>query len=236
MKSIIILALVFGTLNASAEDVYNFYFQKTDEASPTAITKEMAPVAPVQTLKGDLKTDEKKNPSLKNMELGIYRSWVSSSSKRTTHFGKDYDDRAVRDSVSILGSYRFNRYVVADGGFYLLSGWNSRSKDYSAVETKSSYEGSIGLSVIPLHLNVFGYQLLEVGVSAGVMTMTKMKVKEGTPGSSKITEAGDMKKIYGAYLGPHVALNLTRDLGLVFDLKSAANQASVTSVGLRYRF
>ena len=114
----------------------------------------------------------------------------------------------------------------------MFTGW--REKDYKAIDTSKSVEGSLGLSITPLHLNVFGYELLEVGVIGGVMTMSKYNVKEKE--NSHDIKSGEVKKLYGAYLGPRASLNLTRDLGMFFDLKIAANMGAITSLGLRYRF
>lgn len=253
INSILLIALITST-PAMAQDVYNFYFQKNnpgttattptapgtpgvDQKAVTASPETTASVPAANNVKTDLKQEDKTSAILKRMELGIGKAWVNSNSKRKTPSNDTSDDSVQREAIGILGTYRFNKFVAAEGGFFITTGWQEVSKEYDKVANGQGFEGSVGLSVTPIHLNVFGYELLEVGITGGMMSITKYKAKEKTNGNGETEiDSGDANKIYGVYFGPKVAVNITPAIAAVFELKNVNGLASTSSLAVRYRF
>jgi hypothetical protein len=278
MRLILLLALCFSALfystRSDAQDVYNFYFQKNSPlmgvppvtpqanqqmpiAPMTPQADQQMPIAPV-TLQADQQmpiasvtntVSAQTNPpamdtkAIKRFELGF---GYAAQTYRKTYTGSSPDDNFNSDGATGFGlllGYRFNKYFALD---LAASVTNNHDTD----ETRRMPQGSFGLLITPVHINLFGYEFIELAGTAGVMSGQRIVATSGSwvvsspnnTSSSYSTEEKVEKKetVFGGYVGGRLALNLTRELAIFGDLKqmigSKNKEIAMGMAGLKYRF
>ncbi len=243
---ILVVFSVFALLVSSrsdAQDVYNFYFQKNapqqnPALSPAAPTPATVPAAQSTTISeapaasvAAVTATEKK---FRRFEFGV--SYGSTSfSEEYKYSDSQGEDRFEMSNggtgFGIQGGIRFNKYVALDGMFNVTT---IKSEEYE--DRTRLYQGSFGVLVTPIHINLFGYELLELSASGGVMNGQKAVVKSDFT-KDKLQ---DIDHVYGAYAGGRIAANLTPELAVFFDgkqmLGGGNKSIEMYQLGLKYRF
>lgn len=254
---LLIASILIASTESHAQDVYNFYFQKNQGAmagggvTPLTTTDMMAPNQPqaagpmTNKVQANLVQTPVTAQTLSKWELGAYKSWIGAQSTTTSkdNFSPTsykYKGPINVDGFSLIGAYRFNKFFTAELGAFIGTGWAGGNESHNAIDNGKSYDGSIGFAVVPIHINLFGYELIEIGINGGVMTQTEYKLTENY---NDATRKYDMKldkksKNIVPYLGPKIAVNLTKDLGITIDgrLNPKTDGGGIASLGLRYRF
>lgn len=245
---ILVVFSVFALLVSSrsdAQDVYNFYFQKN---APVPGTTTNSTVTPAPTLTTEPATENKieaAKPLMKPVEeKDAFRRWemmLSYASAAYTTYEKYSDESfgsgeeemsTVASGTGFMTSYRFNKFVSVDGAFYYVKTKN--------VQTPQPYvNGAIGLMVTPLHINIFGYELIEFGVGAGLALTNKLNTEYNTYTNEVVVK--DEKRIYAPYVGTRLAINFVPQLAAVVDARSIVGGESgagggLLQLGMRYRF
>jgi hypothetical protein len=244
---ILVVFSVFALLVSSrsdAQDVYNFYFQKNAPVPVTTTNSTATPAATPTTEPAAENKIEAAKPLMKPVEeKDSFRRWemmLSYASAGFTTYEKYANDSisgegetsTTANGTGFMTSYRFNKFVSVDGAFYYVKTKN--------VQTPQPYvNGAIGLMVTPLHINIFGYELIEFGVGAGLALTNKLKTEYNTY-TDEIT-VKDEKRIYAPYVGTRLAVNFVPQLAAVIDARSIVGGESgagggLLQLGMRYRF
>ncbi len=254
-------AILIGSTESHAQDFYNFYFQKNTGAQaalgpqgpspvPGQVTESQAPLSPPvapTTVQNSIKPVSESKSDFRKYDVSFSKSSVGSPgvvtdrnaygldpSEYETVGSESYDDVYARDAYSLIGSYRFNRFVATEVGVTYSTKWLSDTPEKEGLGDGKDIDGSLGIALTPIHINVFGYELLEIGVLAGVFTQTKFEVDIDRKGNA----SSDKEKVIAPYLGPRLAINLTPELGVVLDgrMKPKSSGGGIASLGIRYRF
>jgi hypothetical protein len=211
-KLSLFVALIFSMLcvQAQAEDVYNFYFQKKskpaiekiEEVKKEAVIPE-PPFDEPEPLKQNTvqtKVDEVK-PVEKDKEWAI-RFGIGSMNfgnmYRPFGSGAVYQGQLAQRAYAIGGAYVISRYFEINGELQVPRG---ESETDISIWWHNNYDTpdlapqlTIGLGVTPLHLKFFGGDFLAIGVDAGVAI-------------------GNPNEISGnsirSYLGPRLTVNFS---------------------------
>lgn len=246
---LIIASILIGSSPSHAQDVYNFYFQKNMGATPNIVTPQgpasspsavaATPVAPVANqVSAEVATTPLEKAAFKKWDIGIAKTWMATPTETKDLFYDDkytYKDAPTKDAYNLSGSYRFNRFVAAEAGIVYSTKWQV---DRSEMGEARSVDGNIGIALTPIHINLFGYELIEIGILGGAMTQTSYKMQKTFNDTKDETKKIDEKKSIVPYVGPRLAINLTQDLAIVMDarLKPQSDGGGFVSTGLKYRF
>jgi hypothetical protein len=156
---------------ASAQDVYNFYFNKGGQP-PVVIqggggaSVPMVPVVPAPVIEQPVATPiapmvqvAQPAPRIRNWGLGFGVATVGSLD---------------RSSYVILGQYHFNRYFALEGALALGSeerGSRSSANERSTARAQGDSRSvpALAVALTPFHLSVFGFETLRVGFQLGLM-------------------------------------------------------------------
>jgi hypothetical protein len=245
---ILVVFSVFALLVSSrsdAQDVYNFYFQKnapvpttTTTALPTATPVD----APVENKIEAAKPVPPQNESeqLRRWELMLSYAGGSFSAEERTTDSSDLGepDTGTQQSFvngegsGLITAYRFNKFVSAEGAFSYL-----KTKNSQADLEKAYHNFGLGLMVTPLHINMFGYELIEFGVGGGLASTYKFDTTYDY--ANRKTKVDKEKHVFAPYAGIRIAVNFVPQLALVVDSKKilGSGQGGVLGqIGLRYRF
>ncbi len=229
MKTLAMLSICLVASQAvSADDVYNFYFQKAP--GPTTVIQggaqktEAQTVEPIpsQPVAAPIKEESavatsapapivEKKSEFKNWELAAGYALVADEIDQFKGWG-------------IAVNYNFNRYLGLGAGFVHAN--DEEFNHYKDNAGRTPFDFHIGAIVTPIHMQLFGYSFLELGLTAGFMTQAKLESKgvvRTTPG----------------YIGPRIAINFTQNFGLIADIRTipinGARYGQATT-GLRMRF
>lgn len=215
MKKIIfvLVAILFSDF-VEAEDVYNFYFQKTpgtneviqngsgQTVNPPATTVPVAAVTPPSS--------------------GRKSHW-----KFTVGYGHDSDSFADVTGAMINVGYNFNKYFGLNTS-YLKK--NAVVNSYWIAAGQPSLDKfDIGFHVTPLTLNAFGVDLFEISFLGGMASVHHIEQPVGNGG-------GVVARDYKPYLGLGFNINFTKNFGLEFFNKFQADDLSSNGEGNPYRF
>lgn len=245
MSSILILLLtVVLTSAAQAQDVYNFYFQKAPGGTVTPSTtvtpqpSTLAPAAPagtpvatpiaqtaIVTTASPTTTEDK--PKFFNWNVQLLRADVSDS----------YSDvnRSVRERLGLQVGYRFSKYVGAEIGSSFGSIYSSW-KDSTGADLSSSFVPYGGLRVNPLHLNIFGTEMLEIFMHGGLMYAAAQGRHPYVAHPADQMNSVPDASLYG-YLGGGVRVAFGDRIGLEFAyrVKNGDDRYGISSVGVDVR-
>ena len=241
---------------ASAQDVYNFYFNKNNpnqkaqiigspgqtnlpsEQSQAPAAKPEIPAEAKSTI-ASIK-EEKKESSFENWEVSIGRAtaygWGDYSSSINGDGTYDYTSNDYySEGMSIGISKNFNRYFGADINLSNLS-----VKDIEGE--KDFLNARLGFSFTPVRLNILGHDFLELGALAGIGSFQQFTIEERENYNSSSwgysEHIVDEKTLFKPFLGARMGLNLTNELGLVLEYAHIeVDDASLgfSNFSLRYR-
>ena len=244
--AIVLISLFFSFIAPThAQDVYNFYFQKNQGVTSSGTTTPGAQPSPKSEASPE-NTDKKETQAaaaatekiekLKRWELGVYKTWAGDTVESVASNDGDMgDDVITSNAFSVQGAYRFNKFFSLDAGVFVST--SPQSQMYTYLSDSKDVNGSLGIRITPIHINLFGYELIEIGINAGVMSMREYVVDDINAYPQEPKEISN-KKVFKPYLGPQIAINLTPELGLIVDgkLQPKTDGGGYASVGLRYRF
>jgi hypothetical protein len=223
MKHLLLNWLLIGVFilvaaTAQAQDVYNFYFQK----SPTATVTPGATSAPLTPTTGEAAPSGA--PATPNNSTTAPAPKEDSTNTFKTHWqvmvGTSQDSANDHPGISLLAGYDLNRYFGIELGEQYYFG---------AMGLPAHLEGLLGVSVTPIHINIFGRETFEIGAVAGVM-------------SASNSQYGRVAQFGGPYLGARVGLRFSDMVSLVttaratFGDRTDGATASAVDLGLRFRF
>lgn len=245
---VLIVFSVFALLVSSrsdAQDVYNFYFQKNAPTATTVTPTQSAPVstseegptqAKVESSKSVAAQAEEKKDDFRRWEMMLSYAAVSFTTNETEVDGLDrrgeYEMGTNASGTGFMTGYRFNKYVSVDGAFYYI-----KTKNVGA--SRPYVNGGLGFMITPLHINLFGYELIEFGVGGGVVTTNKLDTDYNlSTGESVVT---DEARVFAPYAGTRIAVNLVPQLALVVDGRTVIGGETgagggLMQLGMRYRF
>ncbi len=245
---ILVVFSVFALLVSSrsdAQDVYNFYFQKNAPVPTTTTNSTTAqPAASVTETPAENKIEATKPTPKPAEEKDEFRRWEMMLSYATVSFSTneteissldrrdDYEMSTNATGTGFMTSYRFNKFVSVDGAFYYI-----KTKDVGA--SRPYVNGALGFMITPLHINLFGYELIEFGVGGGVVTTNKLDTDYNIDTQESVVT--DEARVFAPYAGVRLAINLAPQLAIVMDGRSVVGGdtgagGGLAQLGMRYRF
>ena len=236
---LLLLALSFPFFPAGGDDVYNFYFQKAPgpvtvnqggpaKASPTE--KAAAPTSGEESDGDDVESSAPTPTPPKSGASSIavappppqkpgHYKWQLTLGRSQVVQGIDqpgYHRHAHYNAYGAAAKYSFNRYVGIDAGLII-------SSNGGQISLGDAFQANAGVSIIPLHLQLFGFELLEVGILAGFLTASV-----GPNPSDRAVKA---------YTGIETNINFSEQLALTTRYKMYDGvDFGHGLVGLSYRF
>lgn len=217
---------------AYAQDVYNFYFQKSAAPSatvngvpvdpqtaassqgvtPAAASAVIAPVAPSSTITTSAPPPAKDD----------FRHWQANIA-----WGTIVDQAKQVNGLAFGGEYAFNKYLGLQGE--IMTGkaskyWheNTESDAYNATR----FAAALGAKLTPIHVQLFGWTFIEFSVLGGVMSAT----------SREPSRHNDAR--VASYAGFGATLNLSESTTLItqYKFEDADPQYGHAVAGLGVRF
>jgi hypothetical protein len=225
---------------ALAQDVYNFYFQKNMSpqfpvTGSSANKPATQPAVQKVTSVENPETTATQNKTFRRFEFGLSYGTTSFAEKfeySDSIYDDDFEMSNGGTGFGIQGGIRFNKFFSLDGMFNVTE---VKSEEYD--DGRKIYQGSLGLLVTPIHINLFGYELFEISASGGLMNGYKAVISANDFGEDKLQ---DIQNVYGGYAGARLAANLTSELAVFFDgkqmLGSNNREIEMYQLGLKYRF
>jgi len=241
--TLLLFLLTLSCSAAHAQDVYNFYFQKKSpeasvpDAAVTGPAKTSAPPAAAEGVAPQgTETQRPAEPvekKFRHFEFGVaYATTQFHEDFRYVSTLETYPQSNSGTGFGIQGGIRMNKYVALDGMFNVTT---VKSEEYKG--RNRLYQGSLGVLVTPVHINLFGYELFELSASTGLMNGHKYKIDYDALGGDEVK---DGKIVYGLYAGARIAANLTPELAVYFDgkqmLGGGNEEIEMYQLGLKYRF
>lgn len=243
-----LIGMVFALLfafhsNTQAQDVYNFYFQKQAPATtvlkpeekttpkpgettaPVLETKAVSTPQTPPTVTADSTSKEKAASVLSQEKSDSFRHWnVQFMRTLVADAYTDYYHRTDGRLAFQVG-YRWNKYIGVETGttIGMLDGQWSNETGTDLWQSTIPY---FGFRLNPIHLNIFGSEVLEVYIAAGGLIMNA-----AFPG----LDGG--RNGYG-YFGGGVRINLGETVGLDLGVKTLADDTryGFASAGIDLRF
>ncbi len=246
--------VLMASTESHAQDVYNFYFQKNTGAqaplgqlAPTQTsglssesTAPLSPPLPPTTVQADAKISSEPKKAFRRFDVSFAKAWVGSPTAVTDRVGSfgNYNGVDTREAYSLVLSYRFNRFVASEAGLIVSTNWQSEDPEKRGMGNGKDIDGNFGIAFTPIHINFFGYELIEMGVLAGFMTQTQFELETEAESYSNDGFFRDKSKTVIPYLGPRLAINLADELAVVLDgrLMPKSNGGGMASLGVKYRF
>lgn len=158
------------------------------------------------------------------------RGWSMAIGVGTMKFGTAnfFEQTIVQDVYAVGARYHMSRYfdvnaeVLLPSGNYEYSGYDSISSYYSGNNNGGislDPQFNIGLGVTPIHLNIFGTELLEIGADGGVSVGNKYFLN----GENSTVYVGPR---VGINFGNHFSINYVAKLDTQNDIKYTINTIS----------
>lgn len=260
--------LVFAQqAQSSGNDVYNFYFQKAP--GPQTVIQGGAPPAqtspaaqPHVSAEGDAVAQQQTSPASSNAAPSPATSSAGSDLKKweisvglanqayfesrihqeTKHFGD-------KNGIGLGARYHFSRYFAAEVGVAytpkIASSYNEESPSQNIyknfeLEKMPQFNGHAGIKLTPIHVDLFGHDLIEMGASFGATTYALME-QDISEGIGMISTQAATK--IGGYIAPTLGVNISKDFGadlstkFLIDRKIENNRTNVaTNLNVRWRF
>ena len=239
-----LVAVVFYSNISPAQDVYNFYFNKNTKpgavnlqpdpnaanpvvntpAQTPATVAPVPPLAPVNT-QAPITQPKVAKDDFKKWEVGVGTYSSSSWGKSTNVFGDRYHHA---EGLGLVGAKRLNKYFSLDATVANLED-SDLNIDYLYF--------AAGIVITPLRINLFGHDLIELGLQLGLQTNQDVSVTEDI-NSFEIESTRETLTV-NPYLGIKLGVNMTKELALVVESKSSSRddvEFHSGSLSLRYRF
>ena len=239
MSSLRLATLLAITLHstAHAQDVYNFYFQKAPGSvvtptptvapqpqtslppAPTVTAPVASPIAQATVVAATAPATTEEKPKFYNWNVQLMRTSVADA----------YSDVVprIRDRLGLEAGYRFNKFFAATAGMAfgsIYSNWKAET----GTEVSNSFIPYGGIRINPLHLNIFGTEMLEIFAHAGVMY--------GALRSPPFGQEEPDSQLYG-YFGGGARINFGDRVGLEFAYRTKNDDSryGVGSIGVDVR-
>lgn len=166
-------ALFLAPTDVYAQDVYNFQFQKAPAvvhiipaATPSPITEVPAQMPDSSTLKTFSSIENLKAEPTSPWAIGVAMTSIRDAYQNGLEVFDRYGNTARR--YAVISKYHLNKYFAADGvlAFPLLDDSFQRA---SGAGWSDSIFPAIGMTATPIHIDLFGYETVRIGVAAGAM-------------------------------------------------------------------
>lgn len=212
MIRVLLATIIMIPFCVSADDVYNFYFQKAP--GPTTVIQGGAqPPPPVATEKAQsVAVTEKANDRAND-----YKKWEVMGGYGTV---SDQVDRFRGFGLS--ANYNFDKYVGLSAG--IIYAKDAVNKYYEVESARSPLDFSLGLVITPVRIRVVGFDLLDIGFLLGVMSQTSI-------------DGGGPYQEVTFYTGPRLVLNFNESVGFAADFKLTNNGQygqALAGIGMRF--
>lgn len=258
LLSICIFTLTAGT--AHSQEVYNFYFNKNN--TPASLNLQQAggsagqattaqpvqvPMAPDATVTNTPAAASATSTAIAPVapvvdkkawkyEFGV--GYFNASGWGEESYSDYSDTYTATDHYSggwgLIGALRINKFISVDGAIASLS-----LEDYYDDESDQYLYLSAGMTITPLRINVFGHDLVELGLLAGLMTNKHYTFEENYDDVSGYSyEMTDEILTIDPYLGLKIGFNITNKLVLAVEGRSSNREDYTNSAGsmsLRYK-
>lgn len=215
-------------------DVYNFYFQKApgpvniNQGSAGQASAGTPPAAVVSNPESSQQPSAQVQataPSAATAPPGFKR-WTLNLGWASGGLGNEEKGKSSYSGAGIGFGYNVNRYVGLYGTVSYADTVAFENKaaygGHESYKRKNPIDGSIGIQVMPVHINTFGYDLFEFGFVAGAMTNTReyeLSYYDGyNNGSGWIYRYGDEvgeRKFIAGYGGLRAGIWFDPSLGIV---------------------
>lgn len=218
--------LILSGSVARAQDVYNFYFQKTDHANemvqvkngePVAATKASAPKAgetASTSATASVSTSDAAAPETTTNVATNVAAKNSSMTEKKDYWRFGFGFARLTDHVRIGQSkvyalsvdYGLNRYFALES--QLVGGTVYAYDTGSFGASSTAFAGSLGLKATPVHIDLFGWDFIDLSISGGAMT---------SMGSNQSPNENTLKIV--PYVGGEVAVNVAKNISLALNGK-----------------
>jgi hypothetical protein len=234
---VVVLAVSFIAVAAFAQgnDVYNFYFQKApgpqtviqgggQAQQPSSVVVKDGEV--VQNTSSQSQVPAVPPATSSQNVTSVPTAEELANAKKTWEVfggvglvGEGFDQHR---GYSLGANYNFSKYfgvgvaaTYAPETLVLGSGYSS----YTRERVGSPWDGAIEAIVMPLHIQLFGYDFLELGVVGGAMTVQSNKQLHG-------------------FWGPRIGININPNFGLIGEWRTTGQDLGITQFtgGLKVRF
>lgn len=219
---------------SSGGDVYNFYFQKAP--GPVNINQgsagQASAGAPPAAAVSNPESPQQPSPQVQTTVPSTaaapsdFKRWTLNLGWASGGLGNEEKGKSSYSGAGIGFGYNVNRYVGLYGTVNYADTVTFENKaihgGHESYRRKNPVDGSIGIQVMPVHINTFGYDLFEFGFVAGAMTNTREyelpRFGGYNNGSGWIYQYGDEvgeKKFIAGYGGLRAGIWFDPSLGIV---------------------
>lgn len=235
--ALIAVAMVALSNEARAQDVYNFYFQKsaTQPSAPSGVSTSSETAAPSSTpaaapapapaaaaAPAPKPTEATPSASLAATvpppAKDEYKRW-----QVNVAYGKSVDYEKDFRGLSFGGDYGINKYFGFQGQIFtgkVMNRYGDRLND----DNTTQFAGSLGVKVTPIHVQLFGWNFIEFAALAGVMSSTGRQAHH--------------EFRFAPYVGGGVTVNFSENVAFVsnvlFDEGESAYGKSTSGLAVRF--
>lgn len=244
------LAISFAAVAAFAQqynagnDTYNFYFQKApgpqtvvqggqaQQPQPTTVIKDgevvqsaPSPVAQPQPIQQAAAQNAAPVQTVAE-QANANRTWnlyggIGSVYHETGSAGGGYSAKGY----SIGLGYNVSKYFGLDATAIWADKASHTQATNSSFQRNNAWDGSLGVVVTPVHIQLFGYDFIQLSALGGLKSFTK---SVGSSGGDSLTEV----KSAVAYLGPRITVNINPNFGVILENKWAVGDTVSTQATL----
>lgn len=222
---LIILIVLSAAVLARADEVYNFYFQKEPGAQTVpSVTVRPEPSEVAANVAAPSPASAPDKPGFRRWEFSLGPVLKA-------------DRQAIWEGGLFLTQYNISRYFALDAG--ILRATTSRTYAVGLPEGDNSdldaYDFSAGITVTPIHVRVFGSDVITVSAVGGYMSTRQHGVWWDQSGRG---ERFQQARVWKPYIGPAVAINFNEQLGIYgqWRLQQDDTRYGYQSFGLTARF
>lgn len=216
-----------------AEDIYNFYFQKSSTLKKEKLSKAAKESHDTKEEKENIELKEKKeSQKIEEEEIGTKKS-VQGHSKNAKNDTKSASDLKTwvaqaglgwinglsfwQQSVSLGFRYNISKYLDLNSELYVPNGRPDSFK-YNNYENKEELKpiwfGTVGVGITPIHIAFFGSESMAIGIDGGLSFGARTVEHESEGFFTNLIE----DKL-SSYLGPRLSLLFNEQLSLVISAK-----------------
>ena len=231
-----IVAVLMVTFRSLADDVYNFYFQKAagphtviqgGGQNPDTVIKDDGSVVSAAAIPAATPT-----PAASSGQSVAAVPTPAPAAPKLKHWEVIAGAGVVADETGryrgeTLGvNYNFNKYVGVGASLIHAPEAVNSGNDGLGFSRDHSLDWGAGVTITPVHIELFGWDTIDIGLLAGFMSATHR---------SELTGADERRVI--TYLGPRFTLNFSENVATVWDLRLQNNvRYGQMSWGLMVKF
>lgn len=204
-KIIFILVTVLFSNFVFAEDVYNFYFQKSPGSNTVIQSSLGQTVNPASTqVQGPAPTT-----TAPVAVVGPTASETKSHWKFSVGHGHSIDSFVDVTGALVGIGYNFNKYFGLNASYLMKN--NAMGIQWPTFGEPSLDTADIGLHVTPISLNAFDFDLFEISILGGLASIRQIEKQWDKDGYGY---TGVASLHYKPYFGVGVEINFTKNFGL----------------------